>query len=225
MVSEKTLASWRYFCVARNKIFRRGAKRLGVPADLIAYHDYSEVTDVEFTSYASMFIDGIDDGSFDEAFLHHIHNNKHHWQHWVLHPGRPVEMPYVYIAEMVADWMSFVYMSTGSCDLTYALNELLHDIVMCDVSKIILFYMLEHLGHGNMQCVADLNVGIKISRALENWVPACGDNICYYYHKEGYKYVNTGVIRWVGADGQTVKVRDHNRLIPIDRCTPVTVEN
>lgn len=45
---------------------------------------------------------------FDAAWLHHQHANKHHYQHWVLRNDdgdtRILQMPDVYMREMVADW-------------------------------------------------------------------------------------------------------------------------
>jgi hypothetical protein len=46
--------------------------------------------------------------AFDRAWLHHQHTNKHHYQHWVLRNDdgdtRILQMPDVYMREMVADW-------------------------------------------------------------------------------------------------------------------------
>lgn len=50
---------------------------------------------------------------FDYAWLHHIHNNPHHWQYWVLvnddkeEGSRALEMPDRYILEMILDWWTF----------------------------------------------------------------------------------------------------------------------
>lgn len=50
---------------------------------------------------------------FNLAWLHHIHNNPHHWQHWVLindDPGEGMvilDMPHNYIIEMICDWWAF----------------------------------------------------------------------------------------------------------------------
>ena len=51
--------------------------------------------------------------NFNLAWLHHIHNNPHHWQHWVLindDPGEGMimlDMPHNYIIEMICDWWAF----------------------------------------------------------------------------------------------------------------------
>lgn len=59
--------------------------------------------------------------NFNYAWLRHIHNNPHHWQHWILINDSPEEgeivmdMPYDYIIEMICDWWSF---SWSNGDLT-----------------------------------------------------------------------------------------------------------
>lgn len=51
--------------------------------------------------------------NFKYAWLHHIHNNPHHWQYWILHNDEPgeglnvLDMPYEYIIEMICDWWAF----------------------------------------------------------------------------------------------------------------------
>jgi hypothetical protein len=48
------------------------------------------------------------DAAFDNAWLHHIHCNPHHWQYWLLLQSdgtlKPTVMPETYVREMVADW-------------------------------------------------------------------------------------------------------------------------
>lgn len=68
---------------------------------------------------------------FDYAWLHHIHNNPHHWQYWLLFqddpkgkefvnpetgdriktPFKALEMPKYEILHMIADWWSFSWKS------------------------------------------------------------------------------------------------------------------
>ena len=78
-------------------------------------HDISKFRPSEFIPYAKHFYneDGskkqhVPDDDFDAAFLHHLSANKHHWQYWVkiVNPNEMValDMPEVYIREMVADW-------------------------------------------------------------------------------------------------------------------------
>lgn len=88
-------------------------------------HDKSKFDDAEYGAYDDYFYgkEGKDeddisviDSAFDYAWLHHIHHNPHHWQYWVLvndddGKPKPLEMPRIYVIEMIADWMSFSFKS------------------------------------------------------------------------------------------------------------------
>lgn len=88
-------------------------------------HDVTKRSRDEYRAYDEYFYG--DDRSdsvmrnFNEAWLKHIHRNKHHWQHWVLINDDPEEgakaldMPYHYIIEMICDWWAF---SWSKGDLT-----------------------------------------------------------------------------------------------------------
>lgn len=49
------------------------------------------------------------DEEFNRAWLHHIHLNKHHWQHWILSQDNGevecLEMPAHFAREMTSDWI------------------------------------------------------------------------------------------------------------------------
>lgn len=80
-------------------------------------HDQSKTSPEEYDAYDRYFYGGnrsfavVQD--FNRAWLHHIHHNPHHWQHWVLinddaELGNTcIEMPRVYVIEMICDWWSF----------------------------------------------------------------------------------------------------------------------
>ena len=96
------------------------------PLYSIDMHDESKYSAEEYKAYDEYFYTFANSRSFsivnnfDKAWLHHIHNNKHHWQHWVLMEDDSgnyicIEMPQQYVVEMVADWWSF---SWKSGDLT-----------------------------------------------------------------------------------------------------------
>lgn len=80
-------------------------------------HDASKSTVEEYDAYDKYFYGRNKSyevvNNFRLAWLHHIHVNPHHWQHWVLVNDDPKEgtialdMPYVYIVEMICDWWSF----------------------------------------------------------------------------------------------------------------------
>lgn len=82
----------------------------------VATHDVSKYDlDDEFFDYMMYFYSdeqskGIEN-AFNKAWLHHIHKNPHHWQHWVLieDDGNQIaiDMPLQYIYEMILDWWSF----------------------------------------------------------------------------------------------------------------------
>ncbi len=84
---------------------------------IIVNHDRSKYTKEEYQAYDEYFFTGSIQANlkerFEEAWLHHIHNNPHHWQYWTIPEGpdsiKPIEMPKLAILEMIADWGSFAY--------------------------------------------------------------------------------------------------------------------
>lgn len=80
-------------------------------------HDESKYGREEYNAYDDYFYGDektkeVKD-KFNYAWLHHIHNNPHHWQYWVLVNDDPEEgtialdIPYRYVIEMICDWWSF----------------------------------------------------------------------------------------------------------------------
>ena len=80
-------------------------------------HDRSKSTIAEYDAYDQYFY-GRNKSyevvqNFNKAWLHHIHRNPHHWQHWVLindDPGEGeiiLDMPDEYIIELICDWWAF----------------------------------------------------------------------------------------------------------------------
>lgn len=80
-------------------------------------HDRSKYTKKEYDAYDAYFYGNNRSfdvmNNFNYAWLHHIHNNPHHWQYWILINDDPklgeviLDMPDIYIYEMIADWWSF----------------------------------------------------------------------------------------------------------------------
>lgn len=79
-------------------------------------HDLSKSNQDEYEPYDNYFYGNRSYEvvqQFNYAWLKHIHRNEHHWQHWVLINDNPEEgeiildMPDVYIIEMICDWWSF----------------------------------------------------------------------------------------------------------------------
>ena len=91
--------------------------------EIISMHDASKLDDIgpygkldgEYTAYAEYFYGGekTDDVNerFDVAWLHHQHNNPHHWQYWILQKDKDrkkiLDMPAEFIIEMICDHWSF----------------------------------------------------------------------------------------------------------------------
>lgn len=86
-------------------------------------HDQSKSDPEEYAAYDKYFYGGNRSYAvvqeFNKAWLHHIHHNPHHWQHWVLINDEEkegtviIDMPYHYIIEMICDWWSFSW-KTGN---------------------------------------------------------------------------------------------------------------
>jgi hypothetical protein len=110
-----------------NSVVEAGEK-LNVNYSQLAYHDDSKWSEIEFAGYALHFQGGGAPDEFSRAWLHHIHYNPHHWQHWMFPDNYTpkgskvengiVEMPQNYALEMIADWMGASYAYTNSWDMT-----------------------------------------------------------------------------------------------------------
>ena len=79
-------------------------------------HDLSKYSQEEYYAYDNYFYGAETEKvkkDFDYAWLHHIHNNPHHWQYWVLINDEAEEgtialrMPRRYVLEMICDWWAF----------------------------------------------------------------------------------------------------------------------
>ena len=80
-------------------------------------HDLSKYSDDEYGAYDKYFYGKEKTKEVKEAFnfawLHHIHANPHHWQHWVLinddDGTNALEMPEEYVVEMLCDHLAFSF--------------------------------------------------------------------------------------------------------------------
>ncbi len=106
---------------------------LGLDYGEIEYHDESKWHPDEFQFYAKHFYGGGDPVGFSRAWLHHLHNNPHHWQYWMFPDGWSMKdsnvvdgclpMPANCIMEMVADWMGASKAYTGEWNMTVWLDK------------------------------------------------------------------------------------------------------
>lgn len=96
-------------------------------------HDASKREPIEYEPYLNHFypVNGGDipdeDPEFDKAWLNHIRNNPHHWQHWVLIRDSGgivgIDMPMEAICEMLCDWSSFQFTGKGTANEWYKKNK------------------------------------------------------------------------------------------------------
>ena len=87
---------------------------------MILLHDDTKFNNDEYYAYDEYFYGKktkTSEKNMRYAFQNHIHQNPHHWQHWVhiTDDGSPsiiaLDMPYQYIIEMICDWWSFSWAS------------------------------------------------------------------------------------------------------------------
>ena len=91
----------------------------------INYHDESKWDKEEFDLYKQKFYPEpnekeISDYEFNKAWLHHIHNNPHHPQHWIYYNDEDnnltvYDIPDNYILEMILDWIAMGKTHNDTC--------------------------------------------------------------------------------------------------------------
>lgn len=108
---------------------REYGRKLGLPEKQLQEHDLSKWSDEEFMPYAVNFHGpGGDVPGFTKAWLHHIHYNPHHWNHWIFPKDySPIgsglesgvaEMPEHFALEMIADWHGAGFAYQGHWDIS-----------------------------------------------------------------------------------------------------------
>jgi len=105
---------------------REAGEQLGVKETLMHNHDRSKFSMEEFPYYVRQFQGDKDDpDGWDQAWLHHIHNNPHHPEHWEIPGvrGKCLRMPEYFAKEMIADWMGASKAYTGSFDMAEWLGK------------------------------------------------------------------------------------------------------
>ena len=120
--------------------------KIGTIGYLTRYqHDASKYSEEEYDAYDAYFYGGnkshkvMED--FDYAWLHHIHNNPHHWQYWVLinddekDGTKALEMPVEYVIEMICDWWSFSWRSGNLYEIFNWYDEHKDRIIMHEKTR------------------------------------------------------------------------------------------
>lgn len=139
---------------------REAGARLRVSQAQLDIHDDSKWTIHEFPGYARHFKGGGAPDEFAAAWLHHIHFNPHHWQHWLFADGFTpkgsnvengvVQMPANYAVEMVADWMGAGRAYTGSWDMSDWLSEHIPKIKVHSRTAALLREILDAQGYADI---------------------------------------------------------------------------
>ena len=130
----------------------------GISDEQIAAHDVSKLSEEEFDHYARQYCgDRGNPSGYARAWLHHIHNNPHHWQYWMFSDGYMpkgsdvvdgmVPMPEKYLREMVADWLGASLTYTKSADMTKWLTENLPKIKLHPDTLSRLLVVLGEIGY------------------------------------------------------------------------------
>lgn len=142
--------------------------------EVIAQHDkskYTRIPDVEnyyelrceYDAYAEYFYgkeqtEEVKE-AFDRAWLAHIHANPHHWQHWMLQNDedglRLLDMPYVFIIEMICDHWSFSWKAKNPYEIFSWYEKNKNGILLSDKTRETYEYILS-------QIKAKLDSGIGI---------------------------------------------------------------
>lgn len=119
-------------------------------------HDESKNDIEEYDAYDNYFYGNrshkvVED--FNRAWLHHIHNNPHHWQYWVLFeddpstgkPYKALDMPDPYIIEMICDWWSFSFRSGNLHEIFDWYDEHKKTMVLSDTTRKRVEYVLDRI--------------------------------------------------------------------------------
>lgn len=142
--------------VIRHKYFvLRAGMWTGAPLWRLLIHDWSKFTPAEWGPYVRQFYDKDKKvkGDFERAWLHHVHRNPHHWNHWVLpgdsaymdKPGRVVRMPDKLVREMVADWCSAGRVITGDWEIFEWYGKNKDKIQLHPESRVLVEHLLDHV--------------------------------------------------------------------------------
>jgi hypothetical protein len=124
IVAEKYISSLELHI---DSVIKAGIK-LNIEPEQLLIHDNSKWSEAEFAGYIYRSQGVGTPDMFARAWLHHIHFNPHHWQHWIFPnnhtpKGSDVEngivaMPERFALEMVADWMGASFAYENSWDMT-----------------------------------------------------------------------------------------------------------
>lgn len=157
---DKHLIDYRRSLESHIEGVKKYGSQLGLPVYQLESHDLSKFSEFEFPFYARNFFgDKKDQDGFAQAWLHHIHNNPHHWQYWIFPDNYTpkntkvengvIEMPQPFALEMIGDWMASSKQYTGSEDMGDWLKAHLPSIRLHSKTKIFVLEVLDSLGYAD----------------------------------------------------------------------------
>ena len=90
--------------------FKFGLYKQGILHDISKFNPKEFLTSVKYYQGNRSPIEAEkEDKGYSMAWLHHFHNNPHHWCYWIDFDMKqnltPYKMPYKYMLESIADWI------------------------------------------------------------------------------------------------------------------------
>lgn len=159
-VNKPIAQAYRDSLLTHIRYVQEAGRMIGVSEQQLEMHDRSKWTHEEFPGYAYHFHGGGAPDKFAKAWLHHIHNNPHHWQHWIFPDNYTpkdskvengvVEMPQHFALEMIADWMGASKAYTGDWDMKDWLTKNMSKIRVHSRTAQFLCETLDHLGYADI---------------------------------------------------------------------------
>lgn len=146
-------------------VFEAGKKHFNIE---FWEHDQSKFSHKEFFAYALNFhyvpLNNKDEtrikNNFQYAWLHHVNNNAHHWQYWIIPEYQKnnknlknitnsgiFKMPLQDNIEMVSDWLGASRAYTGSWDMQDWLKDNFYKIKLHPITKKNTIKILKELGY------------------------------------------------------------------------------
>jgi hypothetical protein len=147
--------------VVHIRYVQEAGRMIGVGFEQLMAHDQSKFSEEEFEAYAEQhWGSGENDAEYALAWLHHLHLNPHHWNHWIFPKdftpeGANVEngvarMPEHFALEMAADWMGANKAYQDTWDVGAWLSEKMSTIWLHSETAEYLNGVLTDLGYGDV---------------------------------------------------------------------------
>ena len=140
-------------------------------------HDESKHSKEEYQAYDDYFYGNNKSyavvQNFKYAWLHHIHNNPHHWQYWVLinddqdEGTIALEMPIEYVIEMICDWWSFSFKSGDLREIFDWYEKHKERMILHERTRKLVEYILSEIDKKLTEIAEDIHAEIGIDVASE----------------------------------------------------------